>query len=362
MSIMDTLITDRTQADADAMNDKGTYKASDLNRVCDAMEYLHNLFKSYGYSMPNYKRIKLQRPGYYETQTITKPILPDGYTQLEYIESTGTQCIDAGLTESTVYGIRMEFYVRSINIDWQSLVSGTLDTGFTAGSAGTEATGLYIRLRGDEVYKSFTSLSSVSVNELVVKDGKINLNGAQVTTYTTGALSSASGKFYVFNNNAKSRYSNMVLYKLELYNNNGDTVRQYVPAKRDYDDAIGLYDIATNAFFSNSGTGTFTAGPENIEYETITEEVFVPDERDPYTWFQDDIPTQSIMDQYLTNLSELRSLFVQAATTPPVPPDMEWFTFQEANDIEKILVDIEDMMRRIEAAYLFSGDLFSGEV
>ena len=40
MSIMDTLITDRTQADADARNDKGTYNASDLNRVGAAVAYV----------------------------------------------------------------------------------------------------------------------------------------------------------------------------------------------------------------------------------------------------------------------------------------------------------------------------------
>ena len=40
MSIMGTLITDRTQADADARNDKGTYNASDLNRVGAAVAYV----------------------------------------------------------------------------------------------------------------------------------------------------------------------------------------------------------------------------------------------------------------------------------------------------------------------------------
>lgn len=40
MSIMDTLITDRTQADVDARNDKGTYNASDMNRVGAAVAYV----------------------------------------------------------------------------------------------------------------------------------------------------------------------------------------------------------------------------------------------------------------------------------------------------------------------------------
>lgn len=49
MSIIDTLITDRTQADVDARNEKGTYDASDLNRVGAAMNYLADRLKSAGY-------------------------------------------------------------------------------------------------------------------------------------------------------------------------------------------------------------------------------------------------------------------------------------------------------------------------
>lgn len=49
MSIMDTLITDRTQVDVDARNDKGTYNASDLNRVGAAMNYVADRLRSAGY-------------------------------------------------------------------------------------------------------------------------------------------------------------------------------------------------------------------------------------------------------------------------------------------------------------------------
>lgn len=187
-------------------------------------------------------------------------VVLDGYTQLEYIESTGTQCINTELAENSVYGIRMKFAVPSLVTTYQSLVSGTLDTGFTVGST-TKTTGLYVRLRGDEVLNNDTALSS-SVNELVIKDGKISINGAQVATYTAGALSSGSGQLYVFNNNTKSRYSNMFLYELELYDNSGATVRDYVQAKRNSDSAIGMYDLVSNTFYANSGTGTFTAGAE----------------------------------------------------------------------------------------------------
>jgi hypothetical protein len=38
-------------------------------------------------------------------------------------------------------------------------------------------------------------------------------------------------------------------------------VRHYIPSKN-YNNEIGLYDLVTNTFFVNSGTGYFTAGSE----------------------------------------------------------------------------------------------------
>lgn len=46
MSIIDTLVKDRTQADVDAGNAKGTYNASDLNRVGAAMNYVADRLKA----------------------------------------------------------------------------------------------------------------------------------------------------------------------------------------------------------------------------------------------------------------------------------------------------------------------------
>ena len=49
MSIIETLITDRTKADVDAGNEKGSYQASDLNRVGAAMNYVAERLLSAGY-------------------------------------------------------------------------------------------------------------------------------------------------------------------------------------------------------------------------------------------------------------------------------------------------------------------------
>ena len=49
MSVIDTLITDRTEADVTIGNAKGTYNASDLNRVSAAMNYVADRLKAQGY-------------------------------------------------------------------------------------------------------------------------------------------------------------------------------------------------------------------------------------------------------------------------------------------------------------------------
>lgn len=51
MSIIDTLVTDRSAADVAAKNEKGTYNAADLNRVSEALAYLRPIFTEFGYAV-----------------------------------------------------------------------------------------------------------------------------------------------------------------------------------------------------------------------------------------------------------------------------------------------------------------------
>lgn len=67
-------------------------------------------------------------------------------------------------------------------------------------------------------------------------------------------------------------------------------------------------------------------------------------------WEEADIPTQALMDEYISNLSALRSALEVWSTTPSVPDDMEGLTYQEANDIEQILVDVESVINQVVAA------------
>lgn len=79
-------------------------------------------------------------------------------------------------------------------------------------------------------------------------------------------------------------------------------------------------------------------------------------------WQDTDIPTREDMTTYLANVAELRSALAILSTTPPVPDDMIDLTWQEANAIEQILVDVDDLLTRMSQAWFNSGDLYAGEV
>ncbi len=87
-------------------------------------------------------------------------------------------------------------------------------------------------------------------------------------------------------------------------------------------------------------------------------------------WKDEDWVDQAAQAVYLGDLSELRKQFAMMKSTPEVPPRIlatgintnDGLTHKWANDIERILEDVDVLLTNISSAWFFSGDLFSGEV
>ena len=79
-------------------------------------------------------------------------------------------------------------------------------------------------------------------------------------------------------------------------------------------------------------------------------------------WSESDTPTYSQMERYRSDIVALRTALAAMPTTPQAPATMSNLTWVEANAIEKILQDTDVLISQLEAAWFFSGDLFSGEV
>lgn len=79
-------------------------------------------------------------------------------------------------------------------------------------------------------------------------------------------------------------------------------------------------------------------------------------------WTETDIPTPQQITDYLRYVSIIREALARFATTPPVPEYSGGLDYQEANNIEQILVDVDRLITNMQAHRYYCGELFSGEV
>ena len=82
----------------------------------------------------------------------------------------------------------------------------------------------------------------------------------------------------------------------------------------------------------------------------------------PTDWANGDIPTNGDLDTYLDDLRRIRAALAVMDTTPAAPGSMDYLTRAKANDIEKILVDVDDALGRLLLSPFYSGEIYSGEV
>ena len=79
-------------------------------------------------------------------------------------------------------------------------------------------------------------------------------------------------------------------------------------------------------------------------------------------WRVSDAPTASQMEAYRQNIATLRAQLPMLYGTPETPKSMAALGYAEANDIERILLDIDAQIERLRKSWYFSGELYAGEV
>ena len=67
----------------------------------------------------------------------------------------------------------------------------------------------------------------------------------------------------------------------------------------------------------------------------------------PTDWANGDIPRKDDLDTYLDDLRRIRAALAVMDTTPSAPGSMDYLTWAKVNDIEKILVDVDDLLTKI---------------
>lgn len=201
------------------------------------------------------------------------PILPDGYTQLEYIQGTGTQWIDTGVKatggaviEAKGRVINDQFFVGSI-----ASRDGNPDT--TRNMVLYNAATTSLRWQKLNLFGTGRQTVIDPTKDFVFNFNTIGsafnfaLNGTLIKTETTGTLDTQPNTIKLLNSDWDGVVSGR-FYWCKLYSNTNMLVRYLIPAKRNSDGVVGMYDIMNDVFLTNQGTGDFEYGAE-IPTETF---------------------------------------------------------------------------------------------
>lgn len=186
--------------------------------------------------------------------------LPSGYTRLKYIESSGTQYIDTGIVAQE--GLQIEIATIVNGSGFQN-IAGVGSVILLQTSNGS----LYNVYFGGALQTS-TMFSFTEVNDflcIVNQDGIITrgyLRERAVKTWTRATIATGVESIWLFasdSHGSPSRPATMQCYEFRVLVN-GTKVCDLIPAMRDSDSVIGMYDIVQNVFRENLGTGVFTGG------------------------------------------------------------------------------------------------------
>ena len=340
MSILDTLITNRFAP--------GKYDWQDFNRITEAMEYVVEKLRQQGYKVP-YVPINI------------RPEAPAGWTVTNLLDYNTFSRNDGGYWGKWNVAGQTDF------VNWASYPKppggqfcGAFGPNITEGLV--EATyqlranrAVKVHLEPSHKYYFSVHLYQPSVVgsfacywPIQEPPAVSNFALSQAATWEQHSAIFTRSQFnagdydlrFDFDNpqpGAWLNFGNVILVDLTA-----DFGAGKEPSKEWCDEHILLRD-SSSTFAADTATITIP-GP------------------DPYRWQREDILTYSQMLQMINNLKAIRQAITFPPDTPGAPDTLNRLTYQTANDIEKILQEIDTLIQLITAWQWHAGELYAGEV
>lgn len=332
-----------------AQLERGALTYNTLNRVESAVKLLAAALTSAGYPVKVTPVLK------------GNSRVPVGYTEVEWIQSSGTQYIDTGASFSN--GVRAE-----TKFNLASITSSSKKTPIFGAHNASEPYGRdYLSVDSSKNFEvgggsgcRFFKNYAVTANtdyEVIMSNipmhAELTVNGETVdsTGGTTYATPFTDLPLYLFRVNITNgswfeNASMMKLYYLKMYDDADTLVRNFVPCKNP-SGIVGLYDLVGGQFYGNSGTGAFTAGAEIGKIE----------DRE---WQEGDVLYRPQWTTYLGNVQRLRDAYYTLAETGELPAPGDKLKYTGANNIEKVLADIDLLVDCMKSSYRRCGTFRAG--
>ena len=207
--------------------------------------------------------------------------LPEEYQEVEYIRSNGNQYINTGIRPSNTLSTEIiyadtsatgsNYVLGSRTNDYNSvihygLVGSSSDLSIAAyyNTANNNEQKFSLPRIQDDIY--YGSLEIQYKEELgyrmhsYLEDMTAGTSDEKYSPYFIDGIEDDLPYIYVFAIKPGHNHKGMDLYSLKMYDDNV-LIGNFIPCYRKSDNVIGLYDMVTNTFHTNSGSGNFTIGP-----------------------------------------------------------------------------------------------------
>ena len=205
-------------------------------------------------------------PEYATNLALSRQILGSSlpYTELEYIQATGTQWIDTDYVP--VYGDEFEF--RNITIPSQT--QGTI---FWCAKPSANGYGLGLRVysgNNEDAYFNYFRTDTTQFHHGFITDGilrvtadsKLYYNDTLMVTSSYGNTGDITTNLFLFASDIVGSTPGSGKIGRIIITRNNLVQRTFIPVRRNSDNAICMYELITNTYLVNAGTGSFIAGPE----------------------------------------------------------------------------------------------------
>lgn len=199
------------------------------------------------------------------------PLLPEEYQQVEYLQSSGAQQINTNIDVSADNIIEITIYTSGSGTN--DMVMGSTDNEWRVNTIG-------YNFGRDKYFYSCPSKRYEYTYRgklyIIASKNSVSVNGFNIssssTTYGVGGIICLFSCYSWVNYNGRF-YGSIKLYSLTI-SNGGNVLGKFIPCYRKLDNKPGLYELVTQDFLTNVGTGAdFTVGRDTESVPSAYQQV-----------------------------------------------------------------------------------------
>ena len=188
---------------------------------------------------------------------------PEGFTKLSFIGGTGTQYIDTGLYQNQDTRIVFDGVPKTVGTQnpFGAFFGSSYPTNFEGSEAQAYNGALFYNYFDVQIPQGTArpgDFIHIDANKNVVT---MTNNGSQVYSRTFSAKTWTSGTTITLLRLPRQDPigCHTDIYSCQIFDD-GTLIRDFIPARRDSDQVLGMIDMVSGDFYTNAGTGAFVPG------------------------------------------------------------------------------------------------------